>query len=63
MKITIVNKLSELVEKINNHIIHVEGRSLTDEEKLNLLNRSEKELTTINTFLNTRDEPELGHLY
>ena len=63
MKITIVNKLSELVELINNHIINVEGRSLTDEEKLNLLNRSEKELIDINLFLNTRDEPELGHLY
>lgn len=55
--------LEKIVDEINKLVIKSEKRSLTDEEKLGLLNRNQDELMTILNFLETQEEPELGHLY
>lgn len=47
--------INAIVDEISNLVNKVEKRHLTDEEKLNLLNRNQDELMTILNFLETQD--------
>lgn len=55
--------VQRLVDTIDDLVVNIEKRHLNDEEKLGLMNRSEDELVEVILFLETRDEPELDHLY
>lgn len=47
--------INAIVDEISNLVNKVEKRHLTDEEKLNLLNRNQDELMIILNFLETQD--------